>query len=145
MNAIELRRVEAPPDWRACHNIRRAVLYEARGRLDYDEDYPDNLVATNHTLALVVDGVVTGVSRLDFHRGHAILRAVAIDRAKQRQGFGRDMIMRAEAYALAHGAGTLFVNSAPDATDFYERLGYRFAPPNEEPNNPCMTKVLTTP
>lgn len=144
MGVIEVRRVETASDWRACHDIRRTILYEARGRFDYDEDYPDNFVATNHTLALIVDGAVSGVSRLDFRTSHAILRAVAIDGAKQRAGLGREMILRVEAYAVEHGATTLFVNSAPDATGFYSKLGYIFAPPNEEPDNPRMTKVLTT-
>lgn len=141
---VELRRIGTPPDWRAYHHIRRTVLYEARGRLDYMEDHPDDILPANHALVLAVQGEVAGVSRLDFREGHAILRTVAITISRQRQGLGRVMIERVEAYARAHGAPVLLVHSAPDATVFYAKLGFALAPPDEEPGNPRMTKGLTT-
>ena len=61
----DLARVTTETEWRAYHRIRRTVLWDARGRLGYDEDHPDDRRASNHSLLLTLDREAIGTIRLD--------------------------------------------------------------------------------
>lgn len=52
----ELVRVSTEPDWQAYHALRRRVLWEARGRYDYDATRPEEHAVSNHPLLLKLDG-----------------------------------------------------------------------------------------
>jgi GNAT superfamily N-acetyltransferase len=114
-------------DWKAYHHIRRTVLFDARGVSGYDANHPDEHSPTNHPLLLKHDGRdAVGTVRLDQRSaGGGIIRLVAIRSDYQRRGIGRLMMVHVETRVLSLAMDTLYVNSAPDAVGFYERIGFR--------------------
>ena len=65
--------------WRAYHDIRREVLFEARGQFGvYNENHPDDRVAGHHAKLLLHRGDPIGVIRIDISGTEAIYRRVAI-------------------------------------------------------------------
>lgn len=122
-----LAKVTNEDDWRAYHAIRRVVLWEARGRYNYNDKYPDEFVPDNHPLLLKYNNQPIGTTRLDDRKdGTAIVRLVAITPEVQRGGHGRILGQKVEKYAHSLGTHTLLVNAAPDATGFYEKTGWTF-------------------
>ncbi len=121
----DLVQVTTERDWRAYHALRRQVLWEARGRDDYDERHPDEYLAANHPLLLKLDGRPLGTTRLDdLGDGRGVVRLVAIDAATQRRGHGRVLSALVDDYARGLGLATLLVNAAPDAVGYYEKSGW---------------------
>ena len=119
--------VVASADWQAYHDIRRTVLFEARGLRGYDANHPDEHVPTNHPLLLKCkrEGAV-GTVRLDQRPDSGgIVRMVAIRGDRRRRGVGRIMMTLLEKRARSWAMETLYVNSARDAVGFYEKLGFR--------------------
>jgi len=111
--------------WRAYHDIRREVLFEARGQFGvYNEDHPDDRAAGNHAKLLLHHGDAIGVIRIDISDNDAILRRVAIRFRVQRSGHGRALLSLAQEFAVAHGCGRLASYVAPDAVLFYEKCGF---------------------
>ena len=120
-----LARVASESDWSDYHALRRAVLWEARGRAGYDENHPDERVPANHPLLMKRDGRAIGTTRLDdFGNGRGVVRLVAIARDVQRRGHGRVLSAMVETYARSLGIATLLVNAAPDAVGWYEKMGW---------------------
>jgi N-acetylglutamate synthase-like GNAT family acetyltransferase len=121
----ELAKVSTEPDWQAYHALRRRVLWEARGRHDYDATRPEELAVSNHPLLLKLDARPIGTTRLDnLEDGRGIVRLVAIAADLQRQGHGRVLSRLVDDYAQRLGISTLLVNAAPDATGYYEKMGW---------------------
>jgi N-acetylglutamate synthase-like GNAT family acetyltransferase len=52
------------------------------------------------------------------------VRLVAIAIGAQRQGHGRALSVLVEDYARRLGINTLFVNAAPEAAGYYEKMGW---------------------
>src|SRR5215470_11135193 len=112
----ELIKVTTENDWRAYHALRRRVLWEARGRSDYDENDADEYLACSHPLLLKFDERPIGTTRIDnCGDGTGVVRLVAIAIDMQRQGHGRVLSASVEAYARCLSIHTLFVNAAADA------------------------------
>lgn len=113
-------------DWRAYHDIREAVLWTARGRSGYSRNHVDDYaVPANQPLLLKVDGRPVGAMRLDdFGDGTGCVRLVAIAAEEQGRGLGRIMSGLWEERARSTGLHTLYINAAPEALGFYERLGW---------------------
>ena len=123
--SLTLTPVTTEEQWHAYHSIRRAVLWDARGRTNYDDRYGDEYLPNNHPLLLHVDGKSIGTTRLDDNGdGTAIVRLVAIAIDQQRRGYGRHMSEMVSDFARQLGADTLFVNAAPDAVGFYTKTGW---------------------
>lgn len=122
---LALAPVVAESDWRDYHAIRRAVLWEDRGRTGYDDRHGDEHLPDHHPLLLRLDGRAIGTTRLDDRRdGTAVVRLVAVARDRQRLGHGRAMGGLVEDVARRLGIGTLLVNAAPDAEGFYAAMGW---------------------
>jgi N-acetylglutamate synthase-like GNAT family acetyltransferase len=122
----ELVEVAGENEWRDYHAIRREVLWEARGRTGYSDKHSDEYVPANRPLLLKLDGRAIGTTRLDdFGNGTGAVRLVAIIAGLQRQGHGRKLAELVEAYARDRGMTRLFVNAAPEAVGYYEKLGWR--------------------
>jgi|694.fasta_scaffold26215_8 GNAT superfamily N-acetyltransferase len=117
-----------PELWRAYHTIRREVLWEARGRDDYQENHPDELAEGHFPMVFCVDGNPLGVIRIDLNEEsrEATFRRVAVTPWEQRKGFGRRLMEEAEKFALGRGCQLLVANVAADAIPFYEKIGYTF-------------------
>jgi GNAT superfamily N-acetyltransferase len=133
-------------DWKSYHDIRRTVLFEARGRFGvYQEGHPDESAAGNHPFLLFLDDLPIGAIRIDLPAGsnEAIFRRLAISTGHQRQGHGTTLMREAEAFAFANHRSTFVANVALDAIPFYEKLGYELAPasPHNDPANPRMVKI----
>jgi N-acetylglutamate synthase-like GNAT family acetyltransferase len=132
--------------WRAFHDIRREVLFEARGRYDvYNESHPDDVVLGHHPKLLLHRGDPVGVIRIDISGHEAILRRVAIRSEVQRSGHGRTLVSLAEAFAVSQGCGRVASHVARDAVGFYEKCGFSRADADEAPSegsSVLMTKVL---
>jgi GNAT superfamily N-acetyltransferase len=112
-------------DWAAYHDIRRRVLFEARGRFGvYDPGHPDDRKPANFPMILVQGASYLGVVRIDCAGEVCHLRRVAIDIPHQRQGYGRRLITLAEEFAQKRGAARVESAVAPDATVFYRKCGY---------------------
>jgi len=117
--------VENEADWQACHAIRRRVLWEARGRSNYDDRQPDEYRSNHYPLLLKLGERNIGTVRLDdFGGGVGGVRLVAIVSDGQRRGYGRKLMELVEGRALAMGSQRLVMNAAPDAVGFYEKLGW---------------------
>ena len=122
----ELSVVVTEEDWSAYHAIRRAELFEARGRMGvYDPNHPDERRPNHFPLLLKRGGRGLATTRLDVRDdGIAIVRLVAVVRSEQHKGHGRALAMRTEAFARARGVRKLMVNAAATAVGFYERIGF---------------------
>ena len=120
-----LRTPQTEEEWRAFHAIRRAVLFENRGKAEaYIENHPDDSKPGNHPLILAYGDTVVGVLRIDVVGRVAWLRRVAIREDLQRQGHGRVLLRLAKAFANAQGCDEMRSNAAVEAVEFYERCGY---------------------
>ena len=118
----------APADaaeWRTYHDIRRRVLFEARGRFGvYDDSLPDETASGHHSRLLLHHGDPIGPIRIDVEGATAIFRLVAIRSEAQRVGHGRTMLSLAEQFARAEGCSRLITHAAPDAVGFYRKCGF---------------------
>jgi N-acetylglutamate synthase-like GNAT family acetyltransferase len=124
--SYELIEVRAKSDWQEYHSLRRRVLWERRGLTNYDETHADEYKAANHPLLLKLDGRAIGTVRLDdFGNGAGAVRLVAIEPDLQRQGHGRVLSDYVENYARRLGIKTLYVNAAPEAVGYYEKLAWK--------------------
>lgn len=111
--------------WRVYHDIRRDVLFEARGQVGvYDENHPDDRAAGHHARLLLHRGDPVGVIRIDISGNEAVFRRVAVRLDVQRRGHGRALLSLAQEFATAHGCGRLASHVAPDAVPFYEKCGF---------------------
>ena len=117
--------VENEADWHAYHAIRRSVLWEARGRSNYDARHEGEYRPNRYPLLLKLAGRSIGTTRLDdFGGAVAAVRLVAIVSDAHRQGHGRKLMELVEDRALALAARHLVINSASDAVGFYEKFGW---------------------
>ena len=123
----ELIEATSNDDWQAYHKIRREVLWEARGRTSYSTEHPDEHAKNNHPLLLKFQGYPIGTTRLDdLRNGTGIVRLVAITQNAQAQGHGRKLSELVEIYAQTLNLKILFVNAAPEALGYYQKLGWAF-------------------
>jgi GNAT superfamily N-acetyltransferase len=120
----ELRAPGSSDEWHAFHAIRRKVLFENRGKSDYNENHPDDFKTGHHPLVLLYRGEVVGVIRVEVCESVAWFRRVAIREDLQRLGHGRVLLRLAEAFAKAEGCDEVRSNAAVEAVGFYERCGY---------------------
>jgi len=141
MTVEQLVQVEHEAHWRAYHFIRRHVLYELRGRVDYDEGHPDEQAEGHMPLLFLWDGQPVGVARLDQERDTGTVRMVAVLPVHQRQGIGTAMMHALERFAEGRGIRHLHVHAAYDAAAFYEKLGWTTIDANKR--NPLMSKAIT--
>jgi GNAT superfamily N-acetyltransferase len=125
MKDYELLAPTGEAAWRAYHDIRRAVLFEARGQFGvYQEDRPDERAPGNHPRLLLHRGESIGVVRIDVSGDTAICRRVAIRSDLQRLGHGRVLLMLVQQFARDKGCARLASHVARDAVGFYERCGF---------------------
>ena len=138
--------VETPAQWRAYHDMRRRILWEARGKYDYQENHPDEHSPSNHPMLLESSGKVIGVVRIDLdtQSGQATMRRVAIAESEQRHGHGRRLVRLVEEFALRLGCRRVLVDSAGDAMVFYEKCGYRADCAGSKHMSKELTKPLGT-
>ena len=121
----ELTEVTTDSDWRKYHSLRRRVLWERRGLTKYDDNHADEYRPDNHPLLLKLNGRVIGTVRLDeFGSATGAVRLVAIEPGLQGQGHGRVLSEHVENYARRLGITKLYVNAAPEAVGYYEKLGW---------------------
>jgi N-acetylglutamate synthase-like GNAT family acetyltransferase len=123
--AYQLVKVSTEAEWHDYHTIRRQVLWEDRGKTGYSDTQPDEYNPANHPLLLKLDGRSIGTTRLDnFGNGNGAVRLVAIVSDEQNRGHGRILGAMVEDYARQLGIKTLFVNAAPEAMGYYEKVGW---------------------
>lgn len=133
-------------DWRDYHTIRREVLWEARGRTGYNDRDRDEYIPANHPLLLKLHRRPIGTTRLDdFGNGTGAVRLVAIVGDLQMRGHGRKLGELVEDYARSLGMTMLFVNAAPEAVGYYEKLGWhRFMWDETEPSGIASDAIQMT-
>jgi GNAT superfamily N-acetyltransferase len=125
MKAHDLVTPRNASEWRAYHDIRRTVLFEARGLFGvYDENHPDERAPNNHPKILVYIDDPVGVVRIDIEGAVAILRRVAIRSDVQGHGHGRVLLNLAQQFAEQSGCTQLAAFVAPEAVGFYQRNGF---------------------
>ena len=125
MEGHELVTPTDPAQWRAYHDIRRRVLFEARGQFGvYDESRPDEKAPGHHPKLLLYRGDPIGVVRIDIDATTAIFRRVAVRADVQRLGHGRVLLMLAQRFAQESGCVRLVSYVATDAVEFYQRCGF---------------------
>jgi GNAT superfamily N-acetyltransferase len=125
--AHDLVYVKQQEDWRSYHEIRRVILFEDRGRYGvYDENHPDEHLPDHHPLLLKFYGSAIGTARIDnFNNGTGAIRLVSILKSEQGKGHGRVLSRMVEDFAKSIGIKTLYVNAAPEAVGYYERLNWK--------------------
>ena len=77
---------------------------------------------------LLADGVVVGLIEMMARDDHVWIENVAVVPARQGEGFGRRLMARAEAVAVARGLGCIRLltnGSFASNVELYKRLGYR--------------------
>jgi GNAT superfamily N-acetyltransferase len=122
---FELRPPAGPEDWAAYHDIRKHILFDARGAGDaYDAAHPDESKPGNHPLLFKIGGKAVGVVRIDLDPPNARLRRMAVDTPYQRQGHGRRMIEEIVSFCGEAGMHRILSAVAPDAVGFYEKCGF---------------------
>jgi GNAT superfamily N-acetyltransferase len=120
------------------------VLWEARGRFDYDETHPDDYLASNIPLLLFSGPTAVATVRLDLldDATTAAFRRLAVVPERERQGYGRTLMEKAEAMAMERGRRFFTATVAKSAVPFWEKIGY--GPANAaaagENENPVMVK-----
>ncbi len=125
---LELIKVSTPEEWAAYHRIRKAELWDARGRTSptYNPNHPDELKPANTPVLLKLNGQGIGTTRLDdLSHGRFCVRLVAIEKTHQRKGYGRVMLEQAIQLALKHGGKEIVVNADEDAVGYYRASGFR--------------------
>jgi N-acetylglutamate synthase-like GNAT family acetyltransferase len=123
----ELVRISAKNDWQAYHDIRRKVLWENRGRTNYDDTHKDEYLPDHHLLLFMLNDIPIGTTRLDdLKNGFGVVRLVAISDEFQGKGHGRQLASSVENHARGLGIKTLYVNAAPEALGYYKKLGWEF-------------------
>jgi len=121
----QLLNVRDNGEWHFYHAIRRSVLWDAQGRAGYNEAHEDEYVPTHYPLLLRWHEGPIGTARLDDRGdGTGILRLVAITTDLQRQGHGRKLSELVDDFARGLFLHTLFVNAAPKAILYYEKMGW---------------------
>ena len=113
-------------EWQAFHDIRDDVLFKARHRdVPYNRNHPDDFTPANTPLLLKEDGRPVGTIRLDDRGdGTGVVRLVAVIAGVQGRGHGRAMSQLCDERVRAKGLRTLYVNAAPEALGFYEKMGW---------------------
>jgi GNAT superfamily N-acetyltransferase len=125
MEGHELVTPGDPLEWRAYHDIRRRVLFEARGQIGvYDEHRPDEQAPGHYSKLLLYRGDPVAVVRIDIDATTAICRRVAVRSDVQRLGHGRALLRLAERFAQESGCVRVVSYVAADAVAFYERCGF---------------------
>jgi len=139
----QLRAPANEAEWQSYHEIRRAVLWEARGQDSiYDPNRPDERLPNRFARILFFDDVAVGVLRIDIEPPKAIFRRVAVRLEQQRKGHGRVMLMLAEEFARKHGCVCVRSDVAADAVGFYESCGFRRTTPASAVPSVPMEKAL---
>ncbi len=117
---------DKPEDFQTYHNIRRQELFVARSRGDiYDPTRVEERDRRNYPFLLKYRGHGIGTARLDVRPdGTAVIRLVAVTKSEQGKGHGRVLSEEVEAFAKSMGIKKMFVNAAPEAVGYYEKLGY---------------------
>ncbi|MBA4749475.1 MAG: GNAT family N-acetyltransferase [Alphaproteobacteria bacterium] len=135
MSFLTLERVTIAGDWAHYHEIRRRVLFEARGCAHYDPHHPDETKEGAYPLLLKKEGRPIGTVRLDHISPQiAIVRMLAITQDHQGQGYGRALEDLICEKARSLGVRQLYVNAAKEAIAYYTHLGWQFFVWNEEEN-----------
>jgi N-acetylglutamate synthase-like GNAT family acetyltransferase len=131
--SYQLIKVTASNHWQAYHNIRRKVLWENRGKTNYDDKHPDEHLPNHHPLLLLLNDEPIGTTRLDdLKNGIGVVRLVAISDDFQKSGHGRQLSLLVEDFARALGIKTLYVNAAPEALGFYKKMDWELYKWNPE-------------
>lgn len=126
---FQLRPPRTAEDWAAWHDIRKRVLFIARGKGEaYDSAHPDDRKPDNHPLLFEVDGQAVGAVRIDLDLPDAWLRRMAVDSPFQRNGHGRRMIGEIVVFCRKAGALRILSAVAPDAVGFYGKCGFDSVP-----------------
>lgn len=133
-------------DWESFHAIRRAVLWEARGRSDYDAAHPDDSLPDHYPLLLYADGIPAAAVRVDLlpDGGTAAMRRLAVSVGLQRNGLGSALLGYAESLAASKGCGRSIARVARDALGFWQRNGYDVDSSDTEASsgNPLVSKQI---
>ncbi|MHC8507894.1 MAG: GNAT family N-acetyltransferase [Rhodospirillales bacterium] len=128
---FELRPPETGQEWDRWHAIRERALWgqlklAALGAPPYSRDGFKGRADPEHQLILVSGGAVFGALGLDPLDARVIeVRAVAVEPARQRRGYGAIMMALAERAAAAEGFSLAVVSAHPLAMLFYAQNGYR--------------------
>lgn len=124
-NVYQLVQVKTLEDWESLHSLRQSELFSSTKGIVYNRSHPHDYDPSNFPLVLKLDGTCIGTARVDlFGEDSAAIRLVAIDKAFQGRGHGRELEQLCERLAKKKGANTLHVNAIPTAVGYYEKLGF---------------------
>lgn len=131
LGCFELRRPRSESEWAAYHSIRERGFYVPLG-LDkefgpYDPGFPDQFRSDYTPLVMVRNGIVVATMGFqDMGDGLGQVRAVAVEPACQRRGYGSVMLTMAEDWARRHGFQRIWVRAHETAVMFYARCAYTY-------------------
>lgn len=127
MGILVLRQVKSEKEWAAYHAIREKVLFEERGRFGvYEKSHPDEFKVGNTPFLLTLDDRGIGTVRVDLRNAsQAVVRMVAIVPEERGKGHGKQLMEHVSRFVRDQGRTRLVINAAPEALDFYRKLGFR--------------------
>jgi GNAT superfamily N-acetyltransferase len=128
---FELRRPENETEWDRYHSIRERALWDGLkltelGVPPYSRDGANGRADSVHPLVCLRNGIVCATLGLDPVCDSVIeVRAVAVEPACQRRGYGSVMLALAERAASKDGFARAIVHGHSQVIPFYARNGYR--------------------
>jgi GNAT superfamily N-acetyltransferase len=119
----------------------------------YERDHGDEFLENHFPKLFKLDGVSIGTVRIDLSDNKAWFRLVALIESFQGKCFGSKLMKIAEQFAIEQSKlkfpkmrlKKFSINSAKEATGFYEKIGYETARPADwiYPDHSLMTKMIS--
>ncbi len=103
------------------HDIRRTILFEARGLTGYDANHPDDRMPGHIPFLLMLGSRAVGAARLDLMADRKRVFERSESGRISNEKDGRTLMVHLEALASSHSVEKLVVNAARDAVGFIGR------------------------
>lgn len=116
-------------EWEEYHRIRIEEIFSRLPDIDYNYHHPDLTNENHYHFVLCKGATVLSVGHME-ELGHDKwgLRILATDRKYQGNGYGKAMLENLEQWCKLCGGQIIHLHSAPEAENFYRKLGYIYMP-----------------
>jgi GrpB-like predicted nucleotidyltransferase (UPF0157 family)/GNAT superfamily N-acetyltransferase len=141
-------RVAHRQEWSDYHRIKKD-LFDSGDLIAgavYDPNHFSMTAAGHHHFILTCGVKTVAVAHIEcLNQNEAALRALAVDRPYQGQGYGSDMVHCVEKWLKNQAFCTIKLHARPDSMPFYKKLGYCemiFDDPSIQKNSIDLGKIL---
>ena len=110
-------------EWEEYHRIKIEQIF-ARLNIEYDKNHPSIILDNNYHFVLYRGTEIVTVAHVEFLDELAALRGLATDEPYKKKGYGSHMMNLIEKWVKSQGKSIIKLHAAPEAEQFYRRLGY---------------------